>query len=92
MGKMTPLHKMGVSDKMKMAWNIKCEILHHFLLSVHFWDKKAEGMEHEGRERRGNMLEDNIHVDSSLLSSRLCLNFCVLEVFCSFQVSPRICS
>lgn len=51
MGKMTPLHKMDVSDKMKMAWNIKYKILHRFLLSVHFWDKKAECMEYEGRER-----------------------------------------
>lgn len=50
MGKMTPLLKMDVSDKMKMAWNVKYEIL-HFLLSVHFWYKKAECMEHEGRER-----------------------------------------
>lgn len=47
---MTPLLKMDVSDKMKMAWNVKYEIL-HFLLSVHFWYKKAECMEHEGRER-----------------------------------------
>lgn len=31
------------------------EVPHHFLLSVSFWDKEAECMQHERRERGGQI-------------------------------------
>lgn len=53
MGNTPPLNKADASDKRRRAWIIMCEILHHFLLSVSVWDKEAECMECEGRERGG---------------------------------------
>ena len=55
MGNTTPLNKADASDKRRQAWIIMREILHHFLLSVSFWNKEAECMEHEGIERGGKI-------------------------------------
>lgn len=75
MGNTTPLNKVDASDKRRQAWTLMREILvlHHFLQSVSFWYKETECMEYEGRERRGNTLEDDaICLDFSLHSSGLC--------------------